>query len=92
MAFDADPAFAASPSSRSVSPLSGFNPGEGRSTVASILGELDAYEAWRPALAAYYKARCMWMSSELLATGIPLTVCDRGEINALRKAFEVAPR
>lgn len=69
-----------------------FDQGEGRPTVAMILDGFDVDEAWRPALAAYYKARCMWMSGELLATGIPLNVGDRSEIAALRKAFEVAPR
>ena len=86
----ANPAFVASPSSPSVS-TKGFNRGEGRTSVASILQDIDADEAWRPALAAFYRSVAMFMRSDLMRQGFPLDNSDRHEIAALRAAFEVAP-
>ena len=88
----ANPAFVASPSSRQGVSTKGFNRGEGRASVASILQDIDTDEAWRPALAAFYRAVAMSMRSSLIRQGFPLDNSDRHEIAALRAAFEVAPR
>lgn len=61
-------------------------------TVGDILDAIDADEAWRPALAAHYRACCMFMRGDLVQWGHPLDMSDRREVAALRAAFEVAPR
>lgn len=70
----ADRALAASPSSRQgVSPLPGFDHG---------------YEAYRPALIAFYERDCLAQKAENLRRGYPLDYLDKRAIDALRAAFQ----
>jgi hypothetical protein len=50
------------------------------------------YEAWRQALAAFYRADCCFQSAENVARGSPLTNADRRIIEGLILAGERAPR
>lgn len=49
------------------------------------------YEAWRPALAAFYRSECCFQSAENVARGDPLTISDKRMIEALTAAHERAP-
>lgn len=49
------------------------------------------YEAWRPALIAFYKADGWFQSAENLERGSPLNNADRRLIDALIIAGERAP-
>jgi hypothetical protein len=49
------------------------------------------YEAWRPALAAFYKADCCFQSAENVSRGYPLTLADKRIIDGLILAVERAP-
>lgn len=46
------------------------------------------YDAWRPALAAFYRADCWFMTADLLDRGEPLTVENKRHIHALKAAFD----
>jgi len=50
------------------------------------------YEAWRPALIAFYRADSPWMAQKLsnLRNGHPLTDDDRLVIDGLMAAVKVA--
>lgn len=49
------------------------------------------YEAWRPALIAFYKADCWFQSAENLERGCDLSAQDKRLIEALMIAGERAP-
>jgi hypothetical protein len=49
------------------------------------------YEAWRPALVAFYRADAWFQSAENVERGFPLTNADRRIIDALIVAGERAP-
>jgi hypothetical protein len=50
------------------------------------------YEAWRPALIAFYRAEAMFQSAENVERGSPLSHADRRLIDALIVAGERAPK
>lgn len=50
--------------------------------------QTDAYETWRPALAAFYRREAMPQSAECVGRGDPLSASDRNLIEALRDAAE----
>lgn len=54
--------------------------------------ELDAMDAWRPALLAFYKADCWFQSTWNLERGLPLTAQDRRLIGVLMKVGERMPK
>jgi len=82
-----------SPSGRAATRLaaSRVDPGQGRTTVATILDELDADEPWRAALQEFCKIDGMPMRAQILGWDRPFDYMDRRMIAALRAAFEVAP-
>jgi hypothetical protein len=47
------------------------------------------YEAWRPALAAFYRADCWFQTAEHLERGGKLTPENKRHIRALQAAFIV---
>lgn len=47
------------------------------------------YEAWRAALAAFYRADACFQSAENIERGMPLDVGDKRVIRALQAAFIV---
>jgi hypothetical protein len=49
------------------------------------------YEAWRPALAAFYRREASLMSAECVKRGDPLSVADHHVIEALADAVALAP-
>lgn len=53
--------------------------------------ELPEREAWRPALAAFYRAEAMPQSAEAVELGYPLSHSDCRQIDALKVALELAP-
>lgn len=50
------------------------------------------YEAWRPALVAFYKADCCFQSAMNVKNGMPLTIGDKRVIDALILAGEKMPK
>jgi hypothetical protein len=51
------------------------------------------YEAWRPALIAFYRADCWFQSADNLEKlRMPLTLDDKRQIDALKAAAERMPR
>lgn len=49
------------------------------------------YEAWRPALIAFYRAQGPWfMTIEQLERGSPLSADNKHDIDGLMAAFELA--
>lgn len=61
-----------------------------QATVADALAELDAYEAWRPALIAFYRSEGPWFQKvENLQRGDPLSDEDRHVIDGLIAAQNV---
>ncbi len=50
------------------------------------------YEAWRPALIAFYQAECSFQSAENVKRGEPLTNSDRRMIDCLIVAGERMPK
>ena len=50
------------------------------------------YEAWRPALAAFYEADCCFQSAENVKRNYSLTFADKRMIEALIVAGERAPQ
>ena len=50
------------------------------------------YEAWRPALIAFYRADSWFVSAEHLERGAQLSVQDKRLIEALAKTLPHAPR
>jgi hypothetical protein len=46
------------------------------------------YEAWRPALAAFYRAGSWFQSAESVERGCPLSIDDKRHIDCLAAAFE----
>jgi hypothetical protein len=61
-------------------------------TVEDELEAMDSYEAWRPALVAFYLNDGPWFQTvENVRRGDPLTRTDRRIINALQAALRVAP-
>jgi hypothetical protein len=52
----------------------------------------DTYEAWRDALAAFYRAEAWFVSAENVGKlRMPLTEADRRTIDALKAASAIAP-
>jgi hypothetical protein len=54
----------------------------------------QGYEAWRPALIAFYQAESPWMTQTLegLRRGDPLTAENKRAIEALIAAFDAKPQ
>jgi hypothetical protein len=52
---------------------------------------MNDYEAWRPALAAFYRAGCWFQSARSVEQGCKLSIDDRHHIDCLIAAFERAP-
>ncbi len=63
------------------SPTSGLGPA----------GECHGYEAWRPALIAFYERDCLAQKAENLRRGCPLDYLDERAIDALKAAAELIP-
>ena len=55
------------------------------------MNELD-YEAWRPALIAFYRADCWFQTADNLEHGYELTVENKSHARALAAALAHAPR
>lgn len=52
----------------------------------------QSYEAWRPALAAFYRKDGLAQAAENVGKlGLPLTYLDRRTIDALAVAMDLAP-
>lgn len=49
------------------------------------------YAAWRPALIAFYRADCWFMSAECLERGDNLSAQDKRLIEVLVAALDMAP-
>lgn len=60
-------------------------------SVAAILDDLDADEAWRPALITFYRNDEMPTRAAMLEWGDPLAFTDRRTIAALIEARKVMP-
>jgi hypothetical protein len=52
---------------------------------------MNDYEAWRPALIAFYRADCWFQSAENVERGGPLTAEDKRLIAVLRAVVPLAP-